>query len=53
MAPDIQSGKQFVRPVKKLTEMTPGYVFEELGKKAKTVGESALEYGGKAFSTIH
>jgi hypothetical protein len=38
MAPDIEAGREFASTVKKLTEMSPGEVLEELSSKAKKAG---------------
>lgn len=52
MAPDVEVGREFAHPVKKLTEMTPSEVFDQFSSKAKRAGESAITFGGKVFSKI-
>lgn len=52
MAPDLVTGKEYAKPVKKLTDMSPGEVYEELLVKTKQAKESAMEFGGNAITTI-
>ena len=53
MAPDLETGKEYVRSVKALGDMTPGEMLETVKNKTVHAGEKAVELGGKAYTSIH